>query len=85
MALHDLGHASRYADYLVAMKDGKIAATGRPQETITPALVKDIFGLEASIVPDPMSGRPLVLPPSLSGNRAVQQCGKETHLGAPWN
>ena len=83
MVLHDLGQACRYADYLVAMKDGAIAAMGRPQETITTAFVRDIFGLDCSIVPDPMSGRPLVLPPAPSRERAVQRHGKETRLGAP--
>ena len=63
MVLHDLSQACRYSDYLVAMKDGAIAAMGHPQETITPTFVRNIFDLDCSIVPDPVTGRPLVLPP----------------------
>ena len=70
MVLHDLGQASRYSDYLVAMKAGSVAATGAPQETTTPAFVRDIFEIDCAIVPDPVSGRPLVLPPTLRPGRA---------------
>ena len=34
MVLHDLGQASRYSDYLVAMKDGSVAATGAPRRRL---------------------------------------------------
>lgn len=62
MVLHDLGQACRYADYLVAMKAGRVVASGAPSEIMTPRLVRDVFEVESSIVPDPLSGRPLVLP-----------------------
>ncbi|WP_326597462.1 ABC transporter ATP-binding protein [Streptomyces sp. NBC_01803] len=60
--LHDLNQAARYADYLVAMKDGRIAAAGRPGEVVTAELVRHVFGLEAVIIPDPVTGSPLVVP-----------------------
>ena len=82
MVLHDLSQACRYSDYLVAMKDGAIAAMGRPQETVTPAFVRDIFDLDCSIVRDPVSGRPLVLPPALRTGRADGRLGTETLLTA---
>ena len=82
MVLHDLSQACRYSDYLVAMKDGAIAAMGRPQETVTPAFVRDIFDLDCSIVLDPVSGRPLVLPPALRTERADGRLGTETLLTA---
>jgi len=62
MVLHDLGQACRYADYLVVMKDGRIMAAGSPNDIVTPTLLRDTFDLEACIAPDPMTGRPLVLP-----------------------
>lgn len=61
MVLHDLNHAARYADHLVAMRDGTIVVEGRPEEVITPTLVREVFGLECVVVPCPVSGRPLVV------------------------
>ncbi|MCK7627750.1 ABC transporter ATP-binding protein [Streptomyces sp. RS10V-4] len=60
--LHDLNQAARYADHLVAMKAGRIVARGRPGEVVTAALVEEVFGLEAVVVPDPVTGSPLVVP-----------------------
>ncbi|WP_240806112.1 ABC transporter ATP-binding protein [Streptomyces sp. BPSDS2] len=60
--LHDLNQAARYADRLVAMKEGRIVAEGAPGDIVTAELVREVFGLEAVIVPDPVTGSPLVVP-----------------------
>jgi iron complex transport system ATP-binding protein len=62
MVLHDLNLAARYADLLVVMKDGKIAASGTPREILTAELLDDVFGLRAAVVPDPVSEAPLIVP-----------------------
>ncbi|MGI6878640.1 ABC transporter ATP-binding protein [Microbacterium sp. gxy059] len=62
LVLHDLAQAARYADHLVVMSDGRVAATGEPAAVLTEELVADVFGLEARIVPDPVFGMPLVIP-----------------------
>ncbi|MEU8244188.1 ABC transporter ATP-binding protein [Actinoplanes missouriensis] len=62
MVLHDLSLAARYADVLIAMKDGRIVASGTPEEVLTPALLDEVFGLHAMVVPDPAAGTPLVVP-----------------------
>ncbi|CAL9448284.1 Ferric enterobactin transport ATP-binding protein FepC [Streptomyces sp. enrichment culture] len=62
MVLHDLNQAARYADHLVAMRGGRIVAQGPPAKTVTAALVREVFGLEAVVVPDPVTGGPLVVP-----------------------
>ena len=62
MVLHDLNLAARYAGRLVAMKDGAIAAAGRPDEVLTEQLLTDVFDLDAHVIPDPVSGTPLVVP-----------------------
>ena len=62
MILHDLNLAARYADLLVAMKDGKVVAAGRPRDVISEPLLRDVFSIEASILTDPRTGAPLVLP-----------------------
>jgi iron complex transport system ATP-binding protein len=60
--LHDLNQASRYADHLIAMKDGRVVAEGRPGDVVTAELVADVFGLRARIIEDPETGTPLVIP-----------------------
>lgn len=62
MVLHDLNQACRYADHLVALRDGAVAAAGAPAEVVTEELVAEVFELEARIVPDPVTGTPLVVP-----------------------
>ncbi|MEE1800536.1 ABC transporter ATP-binding protein [Streptomyces sp. JV176] len=62
IVLHDLNQAARYADHLVAMKAGRIVAEGAPGEIVTAELVRDVFGLESVVVPDPVTGSPLVVP-----------------------
>ncbi len=62
LVLHDLNLASRYSDHLIAMADGRIAAEGPPQSVITESIVREVFGLEATIISDPVSGTPLLIP-----------------------
>ena len=72
MALHNLGQACRYADFIVVMKDGRIVAAGSPEDTIDAELVRNVFELDCVVVPDPVSGKPLALPPA-SVQRDVQR------------
>ncbi|MFI9157890.1 ABC transporter ATP-binding protein [Kitasatospora aureofaciens] len=60
--LHDLNQAARYADHLVAMRDGRVVAEGAPGEVVTAELVREVFGLDSVVVPDPVTGTPLVVP-----------------------
>jgi iron complex transport system ATP-binding protein len=62
MVLHDLNLAARYADELVAVRTGRIHAIGPPVEVVTAELVNDVFGLDAEVITDPVSGTPLVIP-----------------------
>lgn len=62
MVLHDLNQACRYADYLVAMRQGYIYAQGIPTEVMTEEMVQEVFGLKSQIVQDPVSGTPMCIP-----------------------
>jgi iron complex transport system ATP-binding protein len=62
IVLHDLNLAARYADNVIAMKNGAVVAVGSPLEVVTESLVRDVFGLESRVIPDPVSGTPLVIP-----------------------
>ncbi|MCM3651538.1 ABC transporter ATP-binding protein [Metabacillus litoralis] len=62
MVLHDLNLACRYAHNIVALKDQKIYAEGRPEEIITASLVQNVFQMKCEIMVDPLFGTPLCLP-----------------------
>ncbi|KAF0960762.1 MULTISPECIES: ABC transporter ATP-binding protein [unclassified Rhodococcus (in: high G+C Gram-positive bacteria)] len=62
MVLHDLNLAIRYSDQLIVMRDGTIVASGAPKDIISAELLLEVFGLEAAVIADPVSDRPLVVP-----------------------
>jgi iron complex transport system ATP-binding protein len=62
MVLHELNLAARFADHLVAMCDGHVVASGAPGEVLTEETVREVFGLPCRVIPDPVSGTPLVVP-----------------------
>jgi len=62
MVLHDLNQACRYADHVIAMRDGRLHAAGPPGEIVDAQLVQDVFGVAARVIDDPESHTPLCLP-----------------------
>jgi iron complex transport system ATP-binding protein len=70
MVLHDLNHACRYADTVIAVKDGGVAAHGAPAEVVTEAMVRAVFGIDSRIIPDPITGTPLIVPIGRGGKRS---------------
>jgi len=68
--LHDLNHACRFADEIIAMKAGAIVAQGNPADVITATLVEEVYGLECQVIDDPETGTPLVIPRASSRLRA---------------
>ena len=62
MVLHDLNLALRYSDNLVVMRDGSLKAVGKPQDVISPDLLKQVFDLDAVVVECPVTGGPLIVP-----------------------
>ena len=59
--LHDLNQAARYATNLVVMKDGRIVASGDPGSILTAELVEQVFGLPCVVIPDPVTGTPMLV------------------------
>lgn len=80
--LHDLNQAARYADHLVAMKSGRIVAAGRPGEIVTADLVREVFGLDSVVIPDPVTGSPLVVPGTPYAPPAPRVAGDDVTAGA---
>ncbi|MFT4051656.1 MAG: ABC transporter ATP-binding protein [Microbacterium sp.] len=62
MVLHDINLAARYADHLFALRAGSLVASGAPDEVVTAELMREVFSLDALVIPDPVSGSPIVLP-----------------------
>ncbi|GMB08016.1 iron complex transport system ATP-binding protein [Thermolongibacillus altinsuensis] len=62
MVLHDLNLACRYAHHIVAIRDKKVYAQGKPEEIISCQLVKDVFQLDCEVTYDPLFGTPLCIP-----------------------
>lgn len=57
VALHDLDLALAYCDRVAVLDDGRLAALGAPGEVLTPKLVRAVFGVEASPIAHPVTGR----------------------------
>ncbi|WP_017793110.1 ABC transporter ATP-binding protein [Leucobacter salsicius] len=62
MVLHDLNLAARYAERLVAVVGGRIHSVGEPRDVVTRDYVREVIGLRAEIITDPVSGSPIVVP-----------------------
>ncbi|MCF2530904.1 ABC transporter ATP-binding protein [Yinghuangia soli] len=62
MVLHELNHACRYADHLIAMRNGQVVASGPPAEIVTAELVQEVFDLQAKVIDCPVTGVPLIVP-----------------------
>lgn len=69
MVLHDLNQAARYADMIVALRGGQIVAQGAPQNVITCDIIRQVFGLDAQVIVDPVAGTPMCVP---IGRRAAR-------------
>ncbi|MFI9105955.1 ABC transporter ATP-binding protein [Streptomyces fildesensis] len=75
MVLHDLGQAARYADHLVVLQEGRLAAAGPPSEVLDAALVKSVFNVDCQVIPDPETGTPLVVPRGRARRHATAVAG----------
>jgi len=64
MVLHDLNEACRYADHLIAMREGQLEAAGPPETIVTPELVRRVFAIDSVTIADPITGSPMVIPRS---------------------
>ncbi|MEV4062705.1 ABC transporter ATP-binding protein [Nonomuraea dietziae] len=60
--LHELDHAARFAERVVALREGIVWADGDPREVMTPALLAEVFGVAGRVVVDELHGTPRCLP-----------------------
>jgi iron complex transport system ATP-binding protein len=62
IVLHDINLACRYADNIIAIKDGNIYSEGNPEEIITETLISDVFDINSKVVPCPVFKTPMCIP-----------------------
>jgi ABC-type cobalamin/Fe3+-siderophores transport system ATPase subunit len=60
--LHDLNAAAAYSDQMVWLRDGRVVARGTPADILNADLVRRTFDVEATVLTEPRSGRPVFLP-----------------------
>ncbi|MGX6442441.1 ABC transporter ATP-binding protein [Neobacillus sp. K501] len=61
MVIHDLNHAARFADHIVALKNGSIVKEGSPREVMTPLVLRKVFNIDVEIGTDPRTKKPICL------------------------
>jgi iron complex transport system ATP-binding protein len=61
VTLHDLNLAASACDRLAVLSHGTLVACGPPAQVLTEELLREAFGVEASVVPHPLTGTPQVL------------------------
>ncbi|MBD8889917.1 heme ABC transporter ATP-binding protein [Roseibium litorale] len=60
--LHDLNLTAMYADQIIALKRGRLAAAGTPHGTLTSPVIRDLYECDLSVGTVPAGHRPFVLP-----------------------
>ncbi|MFC7203308.1 ABC transporter ATP-binding protein [Haloferax namakaokahaiae] len=65
VVLHDIGQAARFADNLIAMKDGELYDWGPPKTVVTEELLADVFRVDATVDNESPTG------PHISPHRAI--------------
>ena len=82
-ALHDLSLAAGYADHVIVLADGRIAAAGEPREVLTPELIRKVWCVEATVLEHPVSGRPLIAYSEVAGVQLADRARGDRVDSAP--
>ncbi|WP_144791450.1 ABC transporter ATP-binding protein [Kocuria palustris] len=53
IVLHDINFAGHYADHICAVKDGRIARFGTPEEILTDEVLTDVFDTPITVIDGP--------------------------------
>jgi iron complex transport system ATP-binding protein len=59
---HDINLASSFFDRIVILSAGRVVADGSPENVITEAVIRDVYGTKVLVDINPVSGRPRVTP-----------------------
>ncbi|MBW5424766.1 ATP-binding cassette domain-containing protein [Streptomyces sp. BG9H] len=61
VVLHDLNLAAAACDRIGVLSQGRLVASGTPEDVLTEQLIADVFGVKATVVPHPLTGDPQLL------------------------
>ena len=62
VVLHDLSLAAAYADEVAIINEGRLVGSGTPVEMLTADQIERVYQTPVHVLPDPDTGRPMVLP-----------------------
>ncbi|UNK70040.1 heme ABC transporter ATP-binding protein [Microbacterium sp. H1-D42] len=62
IVLHDLNLAAAYADRVVLLQDGRVAASGPPETVLTAAIVSDVYRTQVEVIAHPGTGQAIIVP-----------------------
>lgn len=57
IVVHDLNLALACADRIAVMSCGSLVTCGKPEDVVTPDLIREVFSVDAAILQDPETGR----------------------------
>lgn len=60
-ALHDLNLAATFCDHIIVMDHSKFVASGSPAEVLSEELIRKVYGVDATIMANPRTGKPLIV------------------------
>ena len=86
LVIHDLNLAVRYADFIFALRDGRILASGAPAEVLTPAILRQVFNVEARMIRDDATGLCFCLPLGKAGSTTTPtspHADRSSQVGTP--
>ena len=61
MVLHDINQAARFADYIIALKDGQIVKAGDCEEVITKEVLKKVYNISDELGRDSFTNKPICI------------------------
>ena len=59
MVLHELNNATKFADYLVGVKEGEVVFAGHPLEVVTTDHLRTLYRIEATLQLDESKQYPI--------------------------
>lgn len=68
LVTHHLDLAGRYADRILLLNRGRIAAAGPPEDVLTPSIIESVYRWPVDVRPDGVTGSPRVVPLRPSGS-----------------
>ena len=59
-ALHDLTLAAAWCSSVIVVHEGRVVASGPTRSTLTAELIRDVYGVEATVLENPITGTPVI-------------------------